>query len=350
MKKLFNSQFMKKSPVILTTCCLFLNFIFLCNIAFAVSVTIGEPAPEFTLPSVEGPTVSLHDFKGSVVVLIYFRADQKRSTMALEEIKTIQAEFREKDVQFIGIRADSEKKDALPTEINELNIDFPVLLDLERDVYGSYGIRVYPTTLIIDREGKFIYGLPGHALTYKIALKGHLKFILGEITEKEMEELVHPHQKQIDEATLLAHRKYHLALKFTEARLFDQAIGFVKQSIAAGPDMAKSHILLGYLFLDAKETDNAIDQFNTALHIDPSSKDAGTGLGAALIEINNFDRAIDVLTKALFLNPIPERTLYELGRAYELKGDKENAAVMYKKSIGKIVDHHLLPSSAGHCR
>jgi len=341
---------MKKSRVILFICCLSFAAISFINIADAVSVSTGEQAPDFTLPSIDGSTVSLTNFKGSVVVFIYFRLEQTRSFMALEEINNIRTKYGEKEVQFIGINAEKDKKDELLNKMDELNIDFPILLDLERDVYGSYGISVYPTTLIIDREGKFIYGLPGHALTYKMALEGHLKFILGEITEKEMEEIVHPHQKHIDEAILMAHRKYNLALKFTEARLFDQAIEFVKQSIAAGPDMVKSHILLGYLYLDAKETDNAIEQFNTALHIDPSSKDAGTGLGAALIDTGNFDRAIDVLSKALLLNPGPERTLYELGRAYELKGDKENSDAMYKKSLGKIIEHHVLPSSVAHCR
>lgn len=341
---------MKKSRVILTICSLLFAVLSFFNIADAVTVSTGEQAPDFTLPSIDGSTVSLTNFKGSVVVFIYFRLEQTQSFMALEEINHIRTNYGEKEVQFIGISAEKEKKGELLNKMDELNIDFPVLLDLERDVYGSYGIRVYPTTLIIDREGKFIYGLPGHALTYKNALEGHLQFILGEITEKEMEEIVHPHQKHIDEAILMAHRKYNLALKFTEARLFDQAIGFVKQSIAAGPDMVISHILLGYLYLDAKETDNAIEQFNTALHIDPSSKEAGTGLGAALIDTGNFDRAIDVLSKALFLNPGPERTLYELGRAYELKGDKENSDAMYKKSLGKIIEHHVLPSSVGHCR
>ncbi len=341
---------MKKIYVFLTVSCLLLAVVSFSGVIDAITISIGEQAPDFTLSSVDGSTVSLSDFRGTVVVLFYFRSGQKQSDIALGEINSMRKSYEEKGIQFIGIRAESEKKDNIRETMNKSDIDFPVLLDLKRDVYGSYGIRVYPTTLIIDRDGKFIYGLPGHALTYKNALEGHLKFILGEINEKEMEGIVHPHQKHIDEAILMAHRKYNLALKFTEARLFDQAIEFVKQSVEAKPDMTKSHILLGFLYLDARETDNAVEQFDTALHIDPSSHDAGTGLGGALIESGEIDRAIKVLNEALLMNPYPERTFFELGRAYELKGDKENAIAMYKKSLGKINDHHVLPSSIAHCR
>ena len=341
---------MKNSFSIMTICCLLFAAMFFFNIADAVSVSTGEQAPNFTLPSIDGSPVSLSDYKGSIVVFIYFRLDQKRSLMALEEINTIRAIHGKKWVHFIGISPETESRDGILTKMKELGIDFPVLLDGERDVYGSYGIRVYPTTLIIDRKGNVAAALPGHALSYKVRLDGTLQYVLGEIDESQLEKIISPDKKVRDDAALFAERKYNLAMKFTEARLFDQAIEFVKQSITAKPDLAKAHILLGYLFLDAKETDNAVEQFETALHIDPSSNDAGTGLGAALIEKGNFDRAIDVLTKALFLNPNPERTQYELGRAYELKGDMENSAAMYKKSLGKIIDNHVLPSSLGHCR
>jgi len=341
---------MKKSRVTLTSCCLIFAAISFFNIADAVSVSTGEQAPDFTLLSTDGSTVSLTDFKGSVVVFIYFRLEQTRSVMALEEINNIRTKYGEKEVQFIGISAEKEKKDELINQMNELNIDFPVLLDVERDLYASYGIRVYPTTLIIDREGNVADAMPGHVLSYKVRLDSTLQYVLGKIDETQRNEIISPGKKEIDEKALYAEREYNLAIKFTEARLFDQAIGFAKQSIEAKPDMVKSHILLGYLYLDARETDNAVEQFEKAAAIDPSSYDARTGLGGALIEKGNIEMALEVLIVALRLNPNPHRTLYELGKAYELKGDKESAHAMYKKAIEKIKDKHVLPSSLARCR
>jgi len=341
---------MKQPSLVLSICCLFFTVIFPCNIASAVSISTGEQAPDFTLPSIDGSLVSLSDYNGSIVVLIYFRSDQKRSIIALEEINTIRAQYADKDLHFLGINAETEKRDEILTLMNEIDINFPVLLDLDRDVYGSYGIRVYPTTLIIDREGKVASAIPGHALSYKVRLDGTLQYVLGEIDEAQLQNIISPKKKERDVTALFADRKYNLALKFTEMRLFDQAIEFAKQAIEAKSEIAKSHILLGYLYLDEREAEKAVTQFEKAVNIDPSSNDAKTGLGAALIEVENFDRATEVLNKALLQNPNPQRTFYELGRAYELKGDRENSAAMYKKSIEKIMDDHVLPSSVVRCK
>jgi hypothetical protein len=37
-------------------------------------------------------------------------------------------------------------------------------------------------------------------------------------------------------------------------------------------------------------------------------------------------------------------TYYELGRAYELKDEKNKALEMYKKALEKIIDKAILPS------
>ena len=341
---------MKIISVILTICCLLFTVMFLCNIVSAVSIPDGESAPGFTLPSLDGPTISLSDYKGSIVVLIYFRSDQQRSVMALKELEDIHTKYADNGVRFLGITAETEKTDLISDQIKELGLRFPILIDKNRDVYGNYGIRVYPTTLIIDRESKVATSLPGHALSYKVKLEGTLQYVHGEIDEAQLQEIISPARKTIDVLAIKAERKYNLALKFTQSSITFMAIEFAKQAINIKPDIAKSHILLGYLYLNEQEAEKAVEQFKQAVNIDPLSNDASTGLGAALIDVGDMDRALEVLNKALLHNPEPQRTFYELGRVYELKNDKENAAAMYKKSIEKIMDEHVLPSSVRQCR
>jgi tetratricopeptide (TPR) repeat protein len=43
-------------------------------------------------------------------------------------------------------------------------------------------------------------------------------------------------------------------------------------------------------------------------------------------------------------------TYYELGKAYELKGDKDESIKMYKKAIEKIIHKAVLPSSVAKCQ
>jgi peroxiredoxin/Tfp pilus assembly protein PilF len=318
--------------------------------AEAVEIKIGEEVPDFTLNAVEGGLVNLSEHRGKVVVLFYWRADQERSHVTVEDVKVVQEGYGGKGVEVIGIVADTEDMEAVKRVMKEKGAGFPVLKDTGRQIYGSYGIRVYPTTLIIDREGKLNKVIPGHAVTYQQRLEGQIRLVLGEIEDVQLQEAIEPKREKKGTAELEAERKYNLALKFTESRLFDQAIEAAQGAVEAGPGVAKGHILLGFLYLEMKEADRAEEEFIKALEIIPGSRDAQTGLGGALIARGELDRAIAVLTEAAEINPNPQMAYHELGRAYELMGEKDRAIEMYKKALSKTIKKHILPSTASRCR
>lgn len=335
-------------PIIIKTIVFICILLPNCYSAVAIEAPTGETAPEFSLNSVDGNVISLSDYKGSITVLLYLRTEQTRSLTNLDEVQDIYTRYKEKGIRMIGIIAKPENREAILKVMAERKIDFPVLIDSERTVYGNYGIRVYPSTVILDRDGRFAYGIPGHALSYKTRVEGDLRFMLGEITEKELAELFAPRAK-IDKATLAAERRYNLALKFLKLGLFEQAVDTAIQSIEANPDIAKSHILLGFLFLDMRDIDEAFEEFSTALQIAPDSHDAMTGLGSTFILKGEIDSAIEILTEATLSNPYPQMTFYELGKAYELSGEKDKSIEMFNKVIEKIVRKSIIPSSISRC-
>ena len=328
----------------------FLLFLLVGPVAYAdaIGIPTGSAAPDFTLNTLDGKSVSLGTYNGKTVLLIYWRPDHDRSVLALQDEKDIFKRYKGKGVQVISLISGDENKDEVQKIVKGNEIDFPVLIDADRQVYSSYGIRVYPTTIII-KDGKIAYDISGHALDYKIMLEGNLQFILGEINEAKLKDMLFPQREEQDKSLLDAERRYNLALKFTEDRLFDQAIATAKKSIEAKPDIAKSHILLGFLLLETKEADKALDEFNKALEINPASDDAKTGLGSALILKGDVDKAIEVLTAASVANPHPQMTYFELGKAYELKGEKDKAIEMYRKAMEKIIKKKILPSSISKC-
>jgi peroxiredoxin/predicted negative regulator of RcsB-dependent stress response len=319
------------------------------SVVHAITVKAGDAAPDFTLSSLEDEAISLSKYRGSIVVLVYLNTEQARSQEAMKDVQSLFENYGSRGVQVIGITADAGEKESILKIAGKYNLDFPILVDSERDVYGEYGIRVYPSTVIIDKEGNVVYGIPGHSLSYKVQMDGRIRFLLGDISDEELQTVMHPKRAVRDDALLKAERRYNLALTFTRSRLNDQALMTVKQSIMAKPDFVKSHILLGFLLLDEEEADEAYDAFRKALDITPDSKDAMTGLGSALLMKGELDKAIEILTEAASLNPHPERTFYELGRAYSRKGDEEKAADMYRKSLEKIFQKHILPAALSQC-
>ena len=322
----------------------------LCNSAYAINIPTGATAPDFTLHSlIDREVVSLSDYAGKIVVIIYWRIGQDRSTMAIKDGQDIFARYKDKELQVLGLIADDENQEAVRQILSDNAIDFPVLIDPDRQVYGAYGIRVSPMTVIIDKGGKLAYDLPGHSLTYKSVLEGHVRYVLGEIDDEEMQAIVSPHNLRIEESVLQAHRRYELAMKFVEIRYFDLAMEAARKSIEAERDFAPSHILLGFLYLDGNEINKAHEEFKIALELDSGSDDAKTGLGAVLIMQGKLDSAIELLTIAAAANPYPEMTYYELGRAYESKGERDRAIAMYKKATEKLIKNKILPSLISKC-
>jgi tetratricopeptide (TPR) repeat protein len=316
----------------------------------AISISHGEVAPAFRLTSVEGKSFPLNKYEGKVVVVLFWRTGQERSLLALQDAKAILDKYKGKGLEVLSIIEDSDNKEEALMIFKNKGIDYPLLVDRDRQVYGDYGIRVFPSTVIVDKEGKIAYDIPSHPLTYKTKLRGYVKSALGEIDEGQLKEALSPHNEHHDKADLEASRLYNLAMKFTESRMFDLAINSAVKSIDAKPDMVKSHILLGFLYLETDEPDKALETFNQALELDPGSNDARTGLGGVLITKGDVDKAIETLEPAARANPYPQMTYYELGKAYELKGDKEKSMKMYKKAIEKIIHKKILPSSISKCK
>ncbi|UCF87634.1 MAG: TlpA family protein disulfide reductase, partial [Nitrospiraceae bacterium] len=190
----------------------------------AVEIETGDEVPDFTLSAVGGGLMKLSDYREKLVVLIYWRTEQERSLVTIEEVKAIQERYGEKGLEVISIVAGTEDMEAVKKVTKERAVGFPILKDTGRNIYGTYGIRVYPTTLIIDREGKLNKVIPGHAVTYQQRLESQIRHILGEIDDVQMHKALEPKKEEKGDAELEAELKYNLALKFTESRLFDQAI------------------------------------------------------------------------------------------------------------------------------
>lgn len=102
----------------------------------------GKPAPDFTLPAGPGKKVSLHDFRGQPVVLVFYPADW--SPVCGDQValyNEILPEFQNFNAQLLGISVDSLWCHKAFTEHKQLQ--FPLLADFEPKgqiarQYGAY--------------------------------------------------------------------------------------------------------------------------------------------------------------------------------------------------------------------
>ena len=318
--------------------------------AEALGISEGQEVADFHASTLDGRSISLSEQKGKVVVLTYWKTDQARSLPALKDINTVAESFAKKGVTVITIIPDSDDQEKAKTILNENNFKFPVVLDSKRQIYSQYEIRVYPTTMVVDRKGKLSFAISSHPLNFQKQLSGHLGKTLGELDAAGLEKALATDQVADDPAAAKMNQFYNLALKFGKSDMMELAINHATKAVATQKTALKAQILLGFLHLKNDDPDSARTVFENILQTDPQSRDAMTGLGSALIGKGDADRALEVLQQALENNPYPQWTYYELGRIYELKGEKDHSLTMYKKSMEKLIAEQILPADLSNCQ
>jgi thioredoxin-dependent peroxiredoxin len=126
-----------------------------------VSISVGDRAPAFTLPSTGGTPVSLSDYAGRPVVLVFYPGDDTPvCTKQLNSYNDDLAQFEALDAQVLGISAqsvDSHEKFA-----GKHGFKFPLLADTDKAVAGAYGTLGpigFPrrSVFIVDAEGVVRY-------------------------------------------------------------------------------------------------------------------------------------------------------------------------------------------------
>ncbi len=127
---------------------------------------LNAPAPDFTLPDLEGEEVSLSDYEGSYVVLEWINYDCPFVVKhyASGNMQSLQDEYTEKGVIWLGIGSSAPGTQGFfsPEEWKELaagrdSNPTHILLDPEGRVGRLYRARTTPEIFIINPEGILIY-------------------------------------------------------------------------------------------------------------------------------------------------------------------------------------------------
>jgi peroxiredoxin len=130
----------------------------------AQTAQIGQPAPDFSLPDLDGKQVSLSQFKGKPVVLEWFNPGCPfvRNSHTKGSLKTTAATETAKGVAWLAINSGAPGKQGAGAEASrkgasEFGMQHPVLLDESGSVGKLYGAERTPHVYVINAEGVLVY-------------------------------------------------------------------------------------------------------------------------------------------------------------------------------------------------
>jgi peroxiredoxin len=123
-------------------------------------IAAGEPAPGFTLRNQDGEQVSLSDYRGSKLLLIFYPLDfSPVCSDQLSIYQEVKPQIAEKGVELVGISVDHGFAHKAFQE--KLGIDTPLLADFEPKgkVARAYGAYIEKTghanrsLVLVDEQG-----------------------------------------------------------------------------------------------------------------------------------------------------------------------------------------------------
>ncbi len=116
-------------------------------------VIAGDSAPDFTLVTENGRTVSLNNFGGKVLVLNFWASWCPPCIEETPSLSELAHEFGPKGLVVLGVSVDDNEK-AYRGFLTRFHPEFLTTRDLK--IHEDYGTFIYPETYIIGSDGRVL--------------------------------------------------------------------------------------------------------------------------------------------------------------------------------------------------
>ena len=129
--------------------------------------TSGQLAPDWTLTSTDGPTITLSAWRGSVVLMEIMDVDCPYCEQEAPVLASLYPNYSAQGVHFVSIDINFEGAQDTPTRIDSFRSQYgtpwPYCLDPNgvNGVAKLYGATATPTSFVINKNGTINQGIQG---------------------------------------------------------------------------------------------------------------------------------------------------------------------------------------------
>ncbi len=119
----------------------------------------AQQVRNFTYRDLQNTSRSFNELKGEKLTLIDFWTTRcKPCRKAIPYLNKISEQYKNKGVNVIGINCDGPRSISKVSPLSKsLNIQYPILLDINNELLNDLNLSAYPTLIIVNPKGKIVW-------------------------------------------------------------------------------------------------------------------------------------------------------------------------------------------------
>jgi peroxiredoxin len=129
-----------------------------------MALAIGDRAPDFNLPGVDGRNYALADFAGKPALVIIWSCNHCPMVVRYEDrMVELQRDYADRGVQVVAINSNDVARypddsfERMVERARDKGFPFPYLRDESQQVARAYGPAVTPEVFLFDAKRKLVY-------------------------------------------------------------------------------------------------------------------------------------------------------------------------------------------------
>lgn len=124
------------------------------------TLKVGDMAPSFNGLDLNGNSFNLRDFSGEPVLIRFWETGCKYCKADTPVFNTLNNRFKDSGLHIAYINTLSNLKE-VQQFVDDMQVEFPVLMDEGGVIAKLFHVRVVPQTIIINRQHQIIAAITG---------------------------------------------------------------------------------------------------------------------------------------------------------------------------------------------
>lgn len=119
-----------------------------------------QPAPKLSLRTLDKGSVDLNQLRGNVVLVNFWAVWCPPCRKELPSMNRLMEKLAGKPFTILGVN-EGESPDEIRAFLTQIPVNFPILLDSEGAFLKPWKVFAFPTSYVIDKQGRLRLGLFG---------------------------------------------------------------------------------------------------------------------------------------------------------------------------------------------